>query len=168
MNNLHRLKSGIIDLYMDHGTKNGYSSTAITEMIEQIDFFALYQCLRYCSDRKNVYRYFAYYNDFCGYQSDPLFSGEVVELYAITDYNSHEGDCCIHHKIELVVCEDMSLATLVCCETEIGDDDYSSEYREVRPKWPMEIATIDLDVLHRNLVTIYRGFDEDEYLFLEP
>ena len=171
MNNLDRLKKGIIDVYRIHGERNGYSPAAISHMINDIDFFALYQTLRICGDRKRVYRYVAYYNDYCGYQSDRLLPGDVVELYAITDYRSHEGDCEIHHKVELVVCEDMSLTTLICCETCCGSkfdkDDYSSEYREVREEWPLSVAAIDLDVLHRRLVSFCRGFDEDEYLYIE-
>ena len=171
MNNLDRLKKGIIDVYRVHGERNGYSPAAISHMINDIDFFALYQTLRICGDRKHVYRYFAYYNDYCGYQSDRLLPGDVVELYAITDYRSDEGDCEIHHKIELVVCEDMSLAILTCvetcCELESGKEDYSSEYREIREEWPLSVAAIDLDVLHRRLVSYCRGFDEDEYLYIE-
>ena len=168
MNNLERLKMGIIDLYEEHGDKNGFSPASISHMINEIDFFALYQCLRYSTGKNEVPHYFAQGNNGPAYSSNLIFPEEVFELCSVIDFEGKKDECRIRHSIELVVREDMSLAVLTCCETVIGDCEYCSAYRELKEEWPSEIGTIDLEKLHKRLMALTNGYEDGHDVFFEP
>lgn len=168
MNNLERLKMGIIDLYEEHGEQNGFSPASISHMINEIDFFALYQCVRYAPSKNTVPHYFAHTDNGPAYSSNLIFPEEVFELCSVIDYEGEEDDCRIRHRIELVIREDMSFAVLTCCETEIGDCEYCSAYRELKEEWPSEVASIDLEKLHKRLMALTDSYEDGQDIFFEP
>ena len=168
MSNLDRLKNEITDLYRVHGEKNGYSPATISHMINEIDFFALYQCLRHSTNGHNVAHYIASTDNGPAYSSSLIFPEEVLELCHVVDYDGEDNNCRMRHSIVLVVREDMSLAVLTCCETVIGDFEYWSAYHEIKEKWPCEVAHIDLEKLHKRLTAMCAGYDERYSIFFEP
>ena len=91
---------------------------------------------------------------------------EYVENCGI--FEGEDNDCRIQHSIELVVREDMSLAVLTCCETVIGDCEYCSAYRELKEEWPTNVASIDLEKLHKRLMSLIAGYEDGQDVFFEP
>lgn len=169
MNNLGRLKKGIIDLYAIHGKRDGYDPETIAEMLFEIDFWELYQCLRYSVDTYEIPHYLVHSSDEIAYISNLIFPEEVFFLYSVTDYDRKEEDCRVRHSIHLVVREDMSLAVLTSCETVIGDGEYCSIYREQKEEWPSEVVPIDLEELHKCLLNVVQKYgDEVESWYFEP
>ena len=168
MNNIDRLKRSLIDLYMRHGENNGFSPAAISHMVNEIDFFALYQCLRYTTGKNEVPRFFSQTANGLAYSSDLIFPEEVFELCSVIDFEGEDNDCRIQHSIELVIREDMSLAVLTCCETVIRDCEYCSAYRELREEWPTNVASIDLQKLHKRLMSLVAGYEDGQDVFFEP
>ena len=168
MTNVDKLRYGIIELYEEHGDGTGFSPASVAHMIGEIDFFALYQCLRYNTGKNEVPRYFAHSKNGPAYCSELIFPEEVLELFSVIDYEGEENGCRIRHSIELVVRGDMSLAVLSCCETVIGDCEYCSAYRELKEEWPSEVATIDLEKLHKRLMALTAGYEDGQDVFFEP
>ena len=168
MNNIDRLKRSLIDLYMRHGENNGFSPAAISHMVNEIDFFALYQCLRYTTGKNEVPRFFSQTANGLAYSSDLIFPEEVFELCSVIVFEGEDNDCRIRHSIELVIREDMSLAVLTCCETVIGDCEYCSAYRELKEEWPSNVASIDLEKLHKRLMSLVAGYEDGQDVFFEP
>lgn len=168
MNNINRLKQGIIDLYESHGGKNNISPAAISHMISEIDFWALYQRVRHASGTNMVPRYFAHKGNGPSYSSDLIFPEEIFELCTVTDFEGEENTCRMRHWFEVVIRADMSLAVLSCCETVIRDCDYCSAYRELKEEWPSEVASIDLEKLHKRIMTLTNGYEVGQGVFFEP
>ena len=168
MTNLERLKKEIIDLYEEHGEKNGFSPISISHMINEIDFFALYQCLRFTTNKNELPHYFAHSERGPSYSSGLIFPEEVFELCSVIDYEGEKNGCRMRHSIELVVRDDMSLAVLTACETVIEDGEYWAAYRELKEEWPSEVASVDLEKLHKRLMALTNGYVDGQGIFYEP
>lgn len=101
-------------------------------------------------------------------EAGTLTAKEVFELCSVIDFEGEDNDCRIRHSIELVIREDMSLAVLTCCETVIGDCEYCSAYRELKEEWPSNVASIDLEKLHKRLMSLVAGYEDGQDVFYEP
>lgn len=169
MNNLDRLRKGIIDLYAVHGKRDGYDPETIAEMLFEIDFWELYKCLRCSGDTYEVPHYLVHSSDEIVYSGNLIFPEEVFFLYSVTDYDREDQDCRVRHSIHLAVRKDMSLAVLTCCEVVIGDGENCSIYWEPKEEWPSEVVPIDLEELHKCLLDVIQNHaDEVESWYFEP
>lgn len=127
----------------------GYQEEEVEELLQGMDYHSLLQAVRH--EAKTVFAYTTQGKDpmAFNYRGADLFGQRATLLY--TDFDqSDAGIVLADRRYELWLLEDMSLVVTACVSVEYGDNDFVTEYREIKQgdPWhtPMCLNLEDLSI----------------------
>ena len=153
MNKATELENALTDLFRK-GMKLGYTSSEISEYLDEIDFNTLLQAV--WNNAETVYAYRADGNhDFSmDYRGAELFDQRATLLYEDTG-EGYIGAVIAVRSLELWLLEDMTFAIVANFRVEVGSSEYITEYRVYKGNdWTDSDIDLDLKDLSDELAAM--------------
>ena len=169
MHKNEKLIESITNFFMTIGKRDGYCTEHIISLLRDIRFTALYHAI--CENASPVFAFSAG-GDAPGklhYRSAPLFPGNATLLWTERTYHVSDELLDSSRYLEVWVKEDMSPTVVACFRTVFDDEDYVTEYREIKEDgWPITDALPDIEELFYGIQDMYPAeFDPDVVIIYE-